>query len=102
RVRYTLGEEFSSAESLMVVSRPDANVNFTIAEEPDCLIVSTADLTIEIDRRSAAFTYRDNSGRLLTREPASGGKTLTPVDVVVSVFDDSTVADATPTADGVR
>ena len=90
------------AESLMVVAEPDASVSFAVQEEPDCLIFSTAELTIEIDRRSAAFTYRDNNGALLTREPAAGGKTLTPVDVLVSVFDDSVVTDTDPSADGVR
>ena len=102
RVRTTLRDEFNTAESLMVVARPDADVRFEILEEPDCLILSTAELTIEVDRHSAAFTYRDNNGALLTREPAGGGKTLTPVDVLVSVFDDAVVADADPSADGVR
>ena len=41
-------------------------------------------LTI-IDRKTAAFTYRDAAVRL-TKEPARGGKTLVPVDVVVSVL----------------
>lgn len=102
RVRYTLRDEFNNAESLMVVARPDADVRFEVREEPDCLIFSTAELTIEVNRHSAAFTYRDNNGALLTREPAGGGKTLTPVDVLVSVFDDAVVADADPSADGVR
>ena len=71
-------------------------------KNPIVILFSTAELTVEIDRHSAAFTYRDKSGALLTKEPAGGGKTLTPVDVVVSVFDDSVVADANPSADGVR
>jgi alpha-D-xyloside xylohydrolase len=59
-------------------------------------------VTIVIDRRTAAFTYFDRAGNLLTREPARGGKTLTPVDVVVSDFAASTVAEAGLSADGVR
>jgi alpha-D-xyloside xylohydrolase len=57
---------------------------------------------IEIDRRTSAFTYLDGAGRLLTREPARGGKTLEPIDVPVSVFDETTTIDSRANADGVR
>ena len=36
RVRYTLSENFSASESLMVVARPDSDVHFEVREEPDC------------------------------------------------------------------
>src|SRR5690606_14284407 len=63
---------------------------------------STSALTINIDRQTAAFTYRTSDGALLTKEPARGGKTLTPVDVVVSVFDEATVVRSEMSADGLR
>ena len=71
---------------------------FTVEETPDTLRFSTAAVTIAIDKQTAAFTYLDSRGQLLTKEPARGGKTLMPVDVVVSVFDDGqrTSRPATP------
>ena len=43
---------------------------------------STTKLSIQINRNTLAFTYRDSHGQILTREPDCGGKTLTPVDVI--------------------
>lgn len=102
RVRYTLGSEFSAQPSLMVVATPALGVHFTVEERPSHLIFATAEVTIVIDRQTAAFTYYDRQGVLLTREPARGGKTLAPIDVVVSDFSASTVAEAGLSADGVR
>ncbi len=102
RVRYSLKPEFSAAPSLMVSAQPDANVPFSVRETPDSLIFATAAVTIEIDRCTTAFTYRDSQGQLLTKEPARGGKTLEPVDVLVSVFDEATAFESREDADGVR
>ena len=64
---------------------------------------ATAQFTIDIDRQTAAFTYRDKQGRLLTREPARGGKTLEPVDVVVSrIRRRAVTVEPGDTVDGVR
>jgi len=101
RVRYTLRSEFSTRESLMVTAQP-ADAAFIVAETPEKLIFATDELVIEIDRQTAAFAYRDRQGRLLTREPARGGKTLTPVDVIVSQFDASVDAERSASVDGVR
>ncbi|MCB0133423.1 MAG: DUF4968 domain-containing protein, partial [Caldilineaceae bacterium] len=102
RVRYTLQPDFSLRSSLMVVAAPDDAVPFTVEAEPDALRLITAELTILIDRASGALTYLDSRGQLLTKEPAGGGKTLTPVDVHLSVFDDEAVLETGVGADGVR
>lgn len=101
RIRYNLQPEFSSKVSLIVTAQPDPAVQFQVQETPDGLLFSTSEITIAIDRQTTAFTYCDRQGNLLTREPAQGGKTLDPIDVLVSVFDDSTV-ESRSTADGVR
>ena len=91
RVRYTLGRTFSAQASLMIVAQAPAPVDFTIRETDHCLSVSTAALSIQINKQTAAFTYLDPSGAVLTKEPDKGGKTLVPVDVVTSVFDQAAV-----------
>jgi hypothetical protein len=58
---------------------------FRAEERPDGLVLSTDALSVEIDWRTAAFTYRDPAGAILTREPARGGKTLDPIDALVSL-----------------
>ena len=102
RVRYTLGRTFSAQASLMIVAQAPAPVDFTICETEDSLSVSTAALSIQINKRTAAFTYLDSSGALLTKEPDKGGKTLAPIDVVRSVFDQADVVQTEQGVDGLR
>src|SRR5512133_2755270 len=102
RVRYTEQSAFSNKPSLMVVAQPDERGRFNIRETAASLLFSTDDLTIEIDRQTLAFTYCDSKGDLLTREPARGGKTLEPIDVTVSVFDEAIIREDGYNVDGVR
>ena len=102
RVRYTERSEFSDQPSLMIVAQPDEHVRFEVRETGGSLLFSTDDLTIEINRQTLAFTYCDAVGYLLTREPERGGKTLEPIDVVVSVFDEAIISEDTEKADGLR
>ncbi|MGB8648501.1 MAG: glycoside hydrolase family 31 protein [Anaerolineae bacterium] len=102
RVRYTLHSEFGNQPSLMVIARSDEQVHFDVGETTSSLLFSTADLMIEINRQTLAFSYRDAAGCLLTREPERGGKTLESVDVAVSVFDEATITEDNENVDGVR
>ena len=86
----------------MIVGQPDEHVRFDVRETEASLLFSTDDLMIEIDRQTLAFTYCDTRGYLLTREPARGGKTLEPVDVTLSVFDEATISEDSEKVDGVR
>jgi alpha-D-xyloside xylohydrolase len=102
RVRYTLSKDFSQKPSLVVNSQPDPHITFTVNETASHLVFSTAQIKILIDRSTGAFTYLDLQEQLLTKEPARGGKTLAPVDVFVSVFDNNTALESREDADGVR
>lgn len=104
RIRYTRDSELSGKQSLVVVSRPEAEVvQWTVADHPEHLEISTALLTIRVHKMTCAFSYWDADGRLLTKEPSRGGKTLERTDVYHTVFDGS--ADKVVTgqgADGLR
>ncbi|CAG0937632.1 alpha-glucosidase [Thermoflexales bacterium] len=102
RVRYSLKPEFSAKASLIVTAQPDLGIQFRVQETPDRLLFATSEVVIAIDRQTVAFTYSDRHGNLLTKEPDCGGKTLEPIDVLVSVFDQSTTIESRATADGVR
>ncbi len=104
RIRYTLEPGSIRTASLIVTADLAAEppAPFRVEERGGHLILSTAALVVEIDRSTAAITYRAADGTLLTREPSRGGKHLDPVDVRVSVFDTSTVVERLDNADGVR
>jgi alpha-D-xyloside xylohydrolase len=104
RVRYTLEDELSRKPSLTVSPEAAAasSAPFTVDERSDAVVLRTDELAVEVDRQTGAFTYRDAFGALLTREPARGGKTLDPVDVLVSVFDEAATVERADSADGVR
>jgi alpha-D-xyloside xylohydrolase len=67
---------------LMIVSEAQNMGEVSVQETTEVLLFSTSRLSIEINRNTLAFTYRDCHGQILTREPGRGGKTLIPVDVV--------------------
>ena len=102
RVRYALTQEFSVKPSLMIVDSPSLPTSFDLSETDESIVVSTPKLSIQINRQTGAFTYLDGSGLLLTKEPDRGGKTLMPVDVVKSVFDETAEAQIRKDADGVH
>jgi alpha-D-xyloside xylohydrolase len=102
RVRYAFTNEFSTKESLMLHQAPEVKAAFRVDETTDALTLSTANISIRINKQTGAFTYLDSTGQLLTKEPDRGGKTLIPVDVLKSVFDESVEAQIRRDADGVR
>ncbi|MBK8050675.1 MAG: DUF5110 domain-containing protein [Anaerolineales bacterium] len=102
RVRYTLNPEFSQQPSLMVIATPNHKTPWSVTEEGNTVRFSTSMVTIAIDKQTGAFKYLNHEGTLLTKEPDCGGKTLDPIDVLVSVFDDAALAEADDNPDGVR
>ena len=103
RVVFTGRPEFSTATSLMVL--PGLEVSAPrVAETAEDLVLSTAQLRLQIDKTSGAFTWTDDAGRLLVREPHDGAdtKTLQPIDVVRSIFDQDTEITTTLGADGAK
>ncbi len=102
RVRYALTPEFSAKASLMIQQSPDTSIAVDVSETSESLVVSIPKLSIRINKQTTAFTYLDSVGRILTKEPDRGGKTLAPVAVVRSVFDDTAEAQIRKDADGVH
>ena len=59
RIRYTLDPAFSPQKSLMVVSDAQNPADVSVQETTEALFFSTASLSIQINRNSLAFIYRD-------------------------------------------
>ena len=102
RIQYTLEEQFSTKPSYMVIAEPDPNARAEVAEHADHLTVSTSRLHLRIDRETGAFSYYDRQGTLLVREPLEGGKTLSEIEVVKTVFDADVELETGQGADGLR
>jgi len=103
RIRYTLDEEFSGKESLMIAERPErAEVKWSLTEDDDGVELATESIKIRVDKSTCAFSYWDREGRLLTKEPSSGGKTLERIDVIRTIFDGSAEVETNQSADGLR
>ena len=104
RVRFTVEDAFSQKPSLTVIPLDGQapTVAFAVVEDSERIILSTAALTVEVARETAALTYRTADGTLLTREPDRGGKSLAPVEVLRSEFGEATVHESRENVDGVR
>ena len=102
RIRFNANDQFCDKEELIINASPQKNVNFKVEQKDSCLVFSTSGLKIEIDNETLRFTYLDALGKLLTREPVVGGKSLEPIDVQVSNFDEMVALESRENADGVR
>jgi alpha-D-xyloside xylohydrolase len=102
RVRYALTPEFSPTQSLMIENATSKSVSIDLKDMTDRLLFSTPQLLVQINKETGALTWLDHSGQLLTKEPDRGGKTLEPVDVVVSAFDETIAPQVRKDADGVH
>ncbi|OAS89080.1 MULTISPECIES: TIM-barrel domain-containing protein [Metabacillus] len=102
RIRYTVEKEIGIKESLIVETNAQEPVLFSVNETDNGIKFSTSDVQIEINKQTCALTYTDSSGKVLTKEPDRGGKTLVPVEVIKSVFDENTEIQNSKNVDGAR
>ncbi|MGP4040078.1 glycoside hydrolase family 31 protein [Gracilibacillus sp. D59] len=102
RIRYTLEKQFDEKESLFVEPNAQQNLPYSIEEKEDIIVFSTRKVHIHIDKHTAAFTYKDVSGKVLTKEPKHGGKTLVPTEVIKPVYDQHTEIENSHNVDGAR
>lgn len=102
RIVYTLEDSFSDKDSLIVREDAKEKVAFDVIEAEEEIKLSTANLQIAINKETGAFIYMDGKGQVLVKEPAEGGKILTPTDVVKAVFDEDAEIKTGQSADGMR
>ena len=104
RIVYTLEDNFSNKDSLIVRKNAKEGLSYNVIETDDELKFSTKNLQISINKETGAFTYMDANRQILVREPEKGGKILTPVDVEKTVFEfeEDTQIEVKYSADGMR
>lgn len=101
RVRYTLRDGFSNKESLGIVAEGES-CEVKVIETNEEIKVETTRLQIKINKQNGALSYYDGSGTLLTKEPANGGKELTPFESYRTLIDEDSVIEHIKTPDGIK
>lgn len=112
RVTYTLADDFSATPSLLVLpegERPPLDAELPgpaagrLVETPGAdLTFSLPGISVRIDPATLSFTWFDRNDRLLTREPARGGKTLDPFTLQKYQYDPTDAMTVQYGADGLK
>lgn len=76
RVNANLGANYWTAPSLVVTGKPQA-VPFTVMQTPSTLTITSAALTIEVNKATSALRFLDAQGKLYTEEDAGKPQSLT-------------------------
>jgi len=101
RIVYTLDDKFSLTQSPGTLAKP-CSIPWTYSVEESVITLDTKKITIIIDKETSALSYYDRNGRLLTREPSRGGKTLIPYKAYKNVIDENSLFEKIETPDGVK
>jgi alpha-D-xyloside xylohydrolase len=101
RVTVTEGKPFQTIPSL-IVTETDHFIGWKLHEAGDAFEITTPALKLVVGKASGAISYFDASGKPLLREPARGGKTLTPKKVFRNVFKTGAQTAANQSIDGAR
>ena len=102
RVTVTGRDAFLDKESPILAGMPETPASWRHELSPETVHFYTGDLQLVIRRDTCAFTWLDADGRLLTREPARGGKVIESFDVVRTVFREDGAVTARQSVDGMR
>ncbi|KXA94810.1 hypothetical protein AKJ65_03340 [candidate division MSBL1 archaeon SCGC-AAA259E19] len=80
RAVYSYQDNFSDPESFMVLPQSDNETDWSVKELEDHFKLTIPKLGVEIDKKTASFTWRDSDGKLLVEEPGDGGKELEKIE----------------------
>ena len=80
-VKYTLLESLPSKQSLVVNNKWDIKTPFTVTENPNEVIITTARLKVKVNKSTNAVKYTDLKDVLILAEAESGGKKITPATI---------------------
>ena len=75
-------EELSSRPSLIVNKTQWEPVSWTVREEGNEIILTTARLTVRVDSITGALAFYDFGGKLLLEEKSGGGKSITETRIM--------------------
>jgi alpha-D-xyloside xylohydrolase len=101
RVTATQNDQWSSTQSLMRVADKETPTTITSKDERDMHLLKSKSLTVVVNRKTGALTFRDATGRELLREHDTSPRSFERVAVIKSVPDPATIK-RVQTVDGER
>ena len=75
-VKYTMFNDFSQKESLVVNNKWLTKTGFTVTEGNGVITITTAKLKLVIDKATNAITYLDKKGNVITSEDKTDNKSM--------------------------
>jgi len=75
-VKYTVFNTFQTKESLVVNNKWNTPVSFSVADEANDVVISTAHLKIVVNKATNAISYLTKQGVLITAEDKADNKTM--------------------------
>lgn len=75
------GNSFSTRQSLMVDKTDWEPVPWSIKEEGSHIVLSTAKVTVRVQRDKGTVAFYNTDGRLILQEKMGGSKIITPAEV---------------------
>jgi len=81
RVMYSPTATLPAGQDFVVTNHAWKKTSFKAADAGGQLTLTTGKLKVAVDKATGALAFYDAAGHLLLREPAGGGKTLTPATV---------------------
>jgi alpha-D-xyloside xylohydrolase len=82
RILATAEKSFSNRTSLMVDKARWEPVPWSVDEHPDWLEISTARISVRVQRKTGAVSFYDSQGKPLLQESPGGGKLITSGEVM--------------------
>jgi alpha-D-xyloside xylohydrolase len=101
RIVYTLSEKFSRIQSPGTIAKSES-CPWSFAETETSITIKTERIRLVISKENCSFSYYDNSGKLLTKEPERGGKTVISYKAYKAVRDENSLVEKIETPDGVK
>ena len=80
RVNENLGRSFWEHPSIVVVGKP-ATVPFKVQEAADTVTIASDRLQVKVDKKTAALTFMDAAGKVLTKERAEGHADIKQIEI---------------------
>ena len=80
-VKYTTLPVFMDKPSLVITNEWKTSPGFTVTENSNEIVITTAKIKVVVNRKSNAVTYTDLTGNIILAEDDSEGKTLTEATI---------------------
>ncbi|NLX24610.1 MAG: DUF4968 domain-containing protein, partial [Lentisphaerae bacterium] len=74
RVIHTPNDKSAALDSLVL--NGGETVPFDLNEQGDAVVLSTAKMSVKVDKKSGRITFLDNAGNVLLEEPIGGGRSV--------------------------